>query len=219
MRISLKAMLISFLLFGSAFTLATGPAGEAKEAAKSPTPEPKAMATPAQPGLFRLDHYKVYVIDRQEVEFKVGLRGQFDTDTRDAKLVLYSRHLNPVDKNNEGIIDKHAHLSWYDIRAEAEPVRKVVLRNQFGLQTIKIKDPVALLVPTHKIEQSSQFPDKLDHYKVYEVIYGEPVFKEVYLRDQFGDESNFAQKPVYFAVPVLKNTTIRCSLSLTTRTT
>jgi hypothetical protein len=156
------------------------------------------------PGQFNLDHFKVYQIEAQQASAQVWLRGQFDEDFRTAFLYLYERFLNPVDKNGEGIIDKDAHLNWYAIEAEFEPTREVSLFNQFGLQTIRIGQAVALLAPAEKVEPGSKFPKKLDHYKVYEVLYAQPVSKNVYLKDQFGDEDNFAYVAKYFAVPVEK---------------
>ena len=182
-----------------------------------PTPAPQTSLVGSEENLhlennkspyqFHLDHYKVYLIEPQPLELKVYLQDQFDVDGdfKSVKVRQYERFLNPVDKNGEGIIDKHAHLNWYFIDPEfPDPTRKVTLYNQFGLQTIKIGRAVGLLVPTEKIEPGSEFPGRLDHYKVYLVLDGQPIFRDVSLKDQFHSSGNFVQKPVYFAVPVAK---------------
>ncbi len=153
---------------------------------------------------FNIDHFKVYRIEPMDVSFEVRLKGQFEDYFKFAHLYLYERFLNPVDKNGEGILDKNAHLNWYAIRTENEPTRQVTVYNQFGLQTLKIDQAVALLAPAEKVEPGSKFPQKLDHYKVYRVIDGEPVDRDVSLTDQFGEGTNTAMRPMYFAVPVEK---------------
>lgn len=60
----------------------------------------------------------------------------------------------------------------------------VTLENQFGKQQFYTGRACALLVPTEKMEAGSQFPVNLDHYKVYQVLQGEPVNREVALEDQ-----------------------------------
>lgn len=154
---------------------------------------------------FQLDHFKVYRIEPQPANATVFLRGQFENNFVKTALGRYIRFMNPVNKNNEGIIDKHAHLNWFQIFQDVlEPNRKVSLHNQFGLQTIKIGQPVALLAPAEKREPDSQFPQRLDHFKVYEVIQSELVNRSVTLRDQFGSSQNIAISARYFAVPVEK---------------
>jgi len=151
-----------------------------------------------------LDHYKVYQVQPQVVNAPVDLLGQFETDFKPAWVYEYNRHLNPVSKNGEGILRQNAHLSWYTIETEAEPARQVIIQNQFGLQEFIIQEAVALLVPTEKLEPGSSFPNFLDHYKVYRVVQANPVFRPVFLQDQWCQEQNEAMQPEYFAVPVEK---------------
>jgi hypothetical protein len=172
--------------------------------ATSPEPNPNPEPKPTAQNAFRLDHYMVYVVKAQPINVTIRLWGQFDASWRSAYVDRYTRHLNPVEKNGEAINDKDAHLSWYDIQGQNEPIRSVWLENQFGPQDIKIGEAVALLVPTEKIEPGSQFPADLDHYKVYKVISGNPVNKGVELGDQFMQQGNVAMQPLYFAVPVRK---------------
>ena len=151
-----------------------------------------------------LDDYHVYVIQPNPVNQGVQLRGQFDQQFLPAFVVDHIKHLNPASVNQQNIINQHAHLSWYHINAQPEPMRSVMVQNQFGVQTLLIGNPKALLAPTEKIEPGSQFPQGLDHYKVYEVLQANPVNQQVNIADQFVNENNMAMNPVFFAVPVEK---------------
>ena len=156
------------------------------------------------PGQFNIDHFKVYEIENQPADIWIRLRGQFDVDLIPTHLNRYAKFLNPVDKNGEGIINKFNHLNWYLFDPQPEPVRTVTFWNQFGLQTIKIGQAVALLAPAEKVEPGSQPPSHLDHFKLYEVISAQPVNIPVTLKDQFVFEDNRAIIARYFAVPVEK---------------
>lgn len=211
MKLNLKSTLLSVLAL-VAFGMAWASLPSSSQPEPAPAPAPKAQLPteeltiePMNKSDFRLDHHKVYAIKHQAANATVFLRGQFDGNQfRKAALARYIRFINPVDKNGEGIIDKHAHLNWYLIEADPEPIRTVSFYNQFGLQKVKIGNPVALLAPADKIEDGSQFPERLDHYKVYEVISAEPVNRFVTLRDQFVSTENVAIVPKFFAVPVEK---------------
>jgi hypothetical protein len=58
---------------------------------------------------------------------------------------------NPVDKNGEGIRNPAAHLTCYKIKAKSAK-RDVLIGNEFGGQTLDLKDPELLCVPSDKIE-------------------------------------------------------------------
>ena len=135
----------------------------------------------------------------------VGLQGQFDKEPEQAQLTYLNFFANPASKNGEPIYDKSAHLSWYNIYDPTpDPTREVVYQDQFGKRQIYIGRAYGLLVPTWKIEEGSSFPERLDHYKVYQVLQGEPVMKEVKLEDQFGRMEARVYYPRMFAVPVKK---------------
>ncbi len=85
-----------------------------------------------------------------------------------------------------------------------DPTREVTYQDQFGKQQIYIGRNVGLLVPTWKVEPGSTFPDKLDHYRVYQVLHGEPINKTVKLEDQFGTMEGRIYYPMFFAVPARK---------------
>jgi hypothetical protein len=87
----------------------------------------------------------------------------------------------------------------------AEPKRELLVLNQFGEQKFVIGIPEGLLVPTEKIEKGSEFPKRLDHYKVYPVLESQPVERSVVLKDQFGSDPKVKiGKTSFFCVPVLK---------------
>ena len=151
----------------------------------------------------RLDHFKIYDVNDYEVREKVTLKGQFDREADSAKVCFLNYYCNPVSKNEEPLYDRDAHLAWYSIyQPVPEPMRIVVIQNQFGTSKLILGRPFALLVPSRK--QGHQFPEKLDHYKLYEVLEGEPLNKEVSLKDQFESDRTRVTCPIAFGVPVTK---------------
>lgn len=154
----------------------------------------------------QLDHFKFYDVANLEIGEIVALKGQFDKFGERVRLTYLNLFANPVSKNGEPIYDKNAHLTWYDLfDPTPDPTRAVVVANQFGKQQqIHIGRSCALLVPAQKYYRGSVFPEKLGHYKVYQVLHGEPVNKTVKLEDQFGGEEGKVDSPLFFAVPVKK---------------
>jgi len=119
---------------------------------------------------------------------------------------------NPVEKWHEGVVtpilDPDHHLTVYGIHPEMEAQHWVVnVNNQFGTQLLTVYGPVALAVPTQKVEPGSHEPPVgLDHYLLYAVIEG-PYFEDVVvgLNDQFSDiAEGMVVAPRYFANPVQK---------------
>ena len=153
----------------------------------------------------KLDYFNFYDAANQPAGQIVGLQGQFDKQPEKAQLTYLDFFANPASKNGEPIYDKNAHLTWYDIfDPTPDPVRQVVFQDQFGKQQIYIGRAYALLVPTQKQFPGSQFPQNLDHYKVYQVLQAEPVMKDIKLEDQFGTMAVKVYMPRFFAVPVKK---------------
>jgi hypothetical protein len=153
----------------------------------------------------KLDYFKVYDVENREAEGDVLLRGQFDKRPQKMRLRLLDFFANPVSKNGEPMYDKNAHLAWYRGVQPPEPLRRVVLENQFGKFDIRTGTGYGLLVPTQKVEQGSAFPKELDHYKVYRLADVERVPEKVLkLKDQFGSDEVKLRLPLYFAVPVMK---------------
>ncbi len=152
-----------------------------------------------------LDYFKFYDVENREAQADLLLRGQFDPRPQKMRLRLLDFFGNPVSKNGERIYNKNAHLAWYRGVQPPEPLRRVILENQFGKFDIRTGTGYGLLVPTQKIERGSVFPEKLDHYKVYRLVDVEEVpNRALKLRDQFGSDEVRPRLPLYFAVPVMK---------------
>lgn len=154
----------------------------------------------------RLDHFKVYKqYYYHEQPKKVRLKGQFDKTALPGAIDDMPYFAMPVSKNRSRIINKNAHLAFYELYNKTEPRRVVLLRNQFGLQKLLIGRPLFLLVPSQKIERGSVFPKKLDHFKAYQVLRGSLIDKTVLLADQIDRQNKVeVEKPVLFCVPVAK---------------
>ncbi len=176
---------------------------ESKKARKPSEEEIKITPSP-----YRLDHFRVYNVVDQAVDHTVGLRGQFDKGAfKKYRLTRIDHFANPVDKNDEGIFDKNAHLTWYVLEDQDPPAppRKVEVSNQFGHQTLLIEEATLLLAPTHKIEKGLAFPRRLDHFICYRVTEGKAIGGVVTLRDQFIlDGTTRLREPLLFCVPVDK---------------
>ncbi len=163
------------------------------------------MADP--PGAqFPLDHFEFYVMRTESLDpIKIELQGQFDEKPRPARIYTGRFFAPATDKNAEGIRDKDAHLTWYNLEPyEPEPVRTVWISNQFDEQRYRIGSPNGLLVPAHK-KGHADF-GRVGHFKVYPVVAGDFEPREVRLRNQFEDDwhSVKVEYPHAFAVPVEK---------------
>ncbi len=153
----------------------------------------------------RLDYFQFYDVGNQDAGYVVGLQGQFDKYAEKVRLNYLNLFANPASKNGEPFYDKNAHLTWYDLYDPVpDPTRVVYYQNQFGEQKLITGRSYALLSPTQKRFKGSSFPEQLDHYKVYEVLEGEPANKAVKLEDQFGQSETRVYYPAFFGVPVKK---------------
>ena len=153
----------------------------------------------------KLDHFKFYDVANQQAGQIIALQGQFDQEREQARLTYLNLFANPVIKNGEALYDKNAHLTWYDLfDPTPDPTRHVKYENQFGHAACYIGRSYALLTPTEKYEKGSAFPKGLDHYKVYQVLQGEPLNTGAKLKDQFGEDEPRIYFPKFFAVPVKK---------------
>ena len=153
----------------------------------------------------RLDYFTFYDVANQDAGYIVGLQGQFDKTPEKVRLNYLNLFANPASKNGEPIYDKNAHFNWYDLYDPVpDPTRIVEYENQFGQQKLVTGRSYALLAPAQKREKGSTFPEKLDHYKVYQVLQGEPVNQAVKLETQFGSGEAKIYYPAFFAVPVRK---------------
>ncbi len=157
-----------------------------------------------------LDHFLFYDIAAQATDEVVGVQTQFDIGPAfgPEKIRLRASVLfaNPVQKNDEEILDPNAHLTWhlaYDY--VPDPTRVVNYTDQFGRRRVYIGRKVALLAPTQKARRGSRFPEKLDHFVVFQVLdYSSPINKVVRLRDQWGKYEAKVYVPRFFAAPTRK---------------
>ena len=160
-----------------------------------------------------LDHFKVYEVDKVEVDFHVRLTDQLDAAPKEARLEALKYFANPTRKVHHNaqvdIKDANRHLTWYAIiQEQPEPRRTIRFVNQFGEHSVDIGKPRFLLVPTQKLsDEGSVFPETLDHYKCYEVLQvnSAPTLPVVILGDQFGSQDNVqVGKLRFFCLPVMK---------------
>jgi hypothetical protein len=153
-----------------------------------------------------LDHFKCYST-RTTTPFAprdVTLGDQFEDVTATVERPI--RFCNPVDKNDEGIIDPTAHLMCYDIDQHERFVpRDVLVTNQFGEQRMRVHRPVSLCNPATKDLIPSNL--NLDHFKCYRVrrAPGAAVNVNVTLVDQFETRQTQVAWPTVLCNPVDKN--------------
>ena len=153
----------------------------------------------------KLDYFSFYQSAAQSFQAIVGLQCQFDKSPEKAQLTYNQYFANPTSKNGQPIYDKHAHFTWYNLMDQVpDGPRAVRYVNQFGENQLITGRAVALLAPTQKREAGSVFPEHLDHYKVFQVLRGEPVGANLALEDQFGKTETEVFYPRFFAVPTTK---------------
>ncbi|MDA1055672.1 MAG: hypothetical protein O3C40_35200 [Planctomycetota bacterium] len=154
----------------------------------------------------KLDHFKFYKVEPVATKADVSVQGQFDTFSVPASLPEITMFANPVSKDGGRLINPQAHLTWYKLLQRlTERKRAVEFENQFGVQEALLGKPVALLVPTERVEEGSKFPEGIDHFKVYEVLEARPLRRTVTLKDQFGAEEGVTiSRTMFFCVPVIK---------------
>ena len=157
-----------------------------------------------------LDHFKCYGVGEEAPTNKiVYLEDQFVA--RNATVGMAWYFCNPTEKLHDDVLtpmsnpDHHLMIYQLDYGTELQ-TRYVEVDNQFGLEELMVRGPVALAVPTHKVEPGNhEAPLRLDHYLLYEVLGGPHVEADVTLNDQFsGEPDAFVYEPVYLANPVLK---------------
>lgn len=152
------------------------------------------------------DHYLCYKakfspkFDKREVT----LVDQFDgagagTQTQVVKPTLFC---NPASKNGEPLYEKTGHLKCYKIKGK-KVERTVLVRNQFGLKTVRTKKPVLLCLPTEKNDEGA--PAQLDHFKCYTGKFPKVQKRDVTLVDQFGTLVTRVVKPQLLCNPTSKD--------------
>ena len=184
--------------------------------------DPELLAVPSEKISFEqveqplaLDHFACYWIGEEWLPVQHGVLSLSDqfVDIEVAELGQPWYFCNPADKSVWGvltapILDPDHHLLFYGIHYQEEPgFWQVEVSNQFGWpQQLTVWGPVALAVPTHKLEPGLHDPPvDLDHFLLYEVVEGEHLPDlTVGLNDQFGYGEFVPGQPVFFANPVQK---------------
>jgi hypothetical protein len=170
--------------------------------------DPRYIFVPSQkivPPVPALDHFKCYeVVNATSVPFiLMNLEDEFVYLPWWA-VETAEWFCNPVMKNSEPIVNPDNHLTVYNIGLNM--LWDVEIVNQFGPQNLTVSGPVALAVPTWKLDPGVHGPPTyLDHFLLYEVVQGSPVDVSVDLYDEFPDEATGVSvtMPRYFANPVL----------------
>ena len=161
-----------------------------------------------------LDHFKCYTATGPATGVEgvwVGLVAQFHAYYFDGFVMDPLMFCNPVDKVHAGgpttNRNDDQHLTVYKLGADIYWYT-VTVDNQFGDdQVLIVKGPVALAVPTQKVDPGDHgMPKYIDHYLLYEVVEGLNVNTAVDLDDQFEGTAPGVEVtwPVYFATPAIK---------------
>jgi hypothetical protein len=143
--------------------------------------------------------------------FGVTLDDRFGPGVVDLKNL--KRICAPSDKNGEDptAASDPDHLGVYTLKQRSprfQPIKGVVVENQFGVQTMKVVKPDRLLVPTAKsLTGPVSLPDSfgVDHFKCYKVASVKLRAAGLHTEDQFGGQSIDIKKPTHLCVPANKN--------------
>jgi hypothetical protein len=157
-----------------------------------------------------LDHFKCYnVTTTQSVDQQVHLKDEFiELDATASNAAFFC---NPTDKVYYGNVtnisnpDHHLTIYWLN-HTEYGRFWNVEVKNQFGTHILTVGSPVALAVPTQKVEPGGhEQPMGLDHYMLYEVVSDWFIDDFAYLKDEFGtDPMAGVGEAMFFANPVQK---------------
>ena len=171
------------------------------------------LAVPSQkivPPTPPLDHFKCYPADGPGlVEVYPRLEDQFGIHESVPVFapIMFCNSVDKVHGTVETSSNPDNHLTIYAIEAGSQ-WWDVTVNNQFGnAQELLVTGPVALAVPTQKLEPYyHEKPKYLDHYLLYAVMEGLNVTATVGLDDQFPGTAAIVEvtKPVYFATPAIK---------------
>jgi hypothetical protein len=167
-----------------------------------------------------LDHFECYRTTAQPPNVTVLLKDQFVVPGIPPALPFVVlnpvRFCNPVEKTTSAgvvtpITNPDGHLELFLTGPAAlKPSWKVLVKNQFGRQTLRAFSPEILAVPTAKNDQPPPVPGSLDHFQCYRA-YGASLTSRVkqttvQLRDQFHTDPETVKllRPVAFCNPVEK---------------
>jgi hypothetical protein len=156
------------------------------------------------PGLGPTDHQKVYRIgEGPPFTGLLELRDQFGFGNYQYQGPFWLS--TPVQKNTEPIRDPATHYLWYEIfKPLIDPVRQVVVQNQFGEGLLEVRNAHYLLVPALKNQNpGTPLPTHQNHFKCYDAI-GGSALPTVTLVNQFGTEVVQVLRPALLCNPVEK---------------
>jgi hypothetical protein len=168
---------------------------------------PSASAQPVD--FFRETHFRCYIVSQQTTQpaTAVTLSDQFNENVP-LEIDEPLQFCAPVSKEGLPIEAPEEHLTMYGAAANLVPHQIIDTEDQFGPRTLEAVGARVLLVPTQKLTVEGvptelPFPKKLNHSWCYEVN-GEPVDREVSLKDQFRADTVRVEQPVLFCNPVEK---------------
>lgn len=174
-------------------------------ATRTPVPTPTAVLPP-------LNHFQCYETHRKPARiFGITLEDIFGPSVVDLKKL--KRICAPSDKNME---DPTAstdpdHLGVFTIKQTSprfQPVKGVIVEDQFGRHEMNVTKPDRLLMPTAKsLTGYPPLPTEfgVDHFKCYKVAYAKLRAFNILIEDQFGDLSIDIKKPTHLCVNADKN--------------
>lgn len=132
-----------------------------KKRLRQPVPRP----APPSGSLAKLtEHFKCYDVKPKSpfAARTVTLEDQFEIER--ARVLRPVLLCAPVEKNGQRLTDAETHLTCYAIkdvtRKKKGAGRLVVVRNQFGVETLTVLDPQLLCVPSTKTPPCSQYAER-----------------------------------------------------------
>lgn len=132
-----------------------------KKRLKQPVPRP---APPSGSLATLTEHFKCYDVKPKSpfAARTVTLEDQFEIER--ARVLRPVLLCAPVEKNRQRLADAETHLTCYAIkdvtRKKKGAGRLVVVRNQFGVETLTVLDPQLLCVPSTKTPPCSQYAER-----------------------------------------------------------
>lgn len=160
-----------------------------------------------------LDHFRCYRVLQAEPPSAgavVVLQDQFDIAagaTPEALVRNPEWFCNPTEKRHKNrlfeITNPDGHLKFYNIETEPGPERTIRYKNQFEKGKAVLGQARWLAVPTQK--EGHPPPERLDHFKCYQVLDAEAANTVVGLQDQWQTEPQVeVGGPVMFCNPTRK---------------
>ena len=153
----------------------------------------------------RETHFRCYIIGEQTPSpaHTVTLDDQFIAEAT-LSVDQPLQFCEPSVKDGWGSKAEERSLTLYGAPQPLEPDLDVFTEDQFGRGNVdRDIGPLVLFVPTQKLVGELGFPDRLNHYRCYEVR-GPRVGMRVTLDDQFGSDRVRVERPKLFCNPVEK---------------